>query len=592
MGIKKANHKKARGVVYTPEWLVDLVLDQVPGHLWFADGLVADFSCGDGVFLERISERVLRAHLEAGCSKEQAAQWCADHIWGSDIDPKALRAARARLNAWALSRGLPVHRWNLRKFDLLSPGLFKALSGKCAVVVGNPPYVRVQNLDGPARAAAQKMSFCAEGSTDLYLACYELGLDFLKPEGCLSFVSPNSWLRAKAGRAMREALSKHGLARTVIDFGDFTPFEGIGAYCAVVSLGKQREETFDFFEWDKKKSAKVSFKTISCGAWLDTPPIHGTTVASLSAKVAGRRAQATLGELCRLGVGFATLADSVFIADEGPMVMDASKKLCAFHKDGTTHWLETTMVVPLVKASTSKPPKAKPTRWIVHPYQAGKSGRPELIGETQLEKIAPRVHAYLLANKKMLLSRDKGKVDPAAWHGYGRSQGLLFSFEAWAASPSLSKKPEFFEMPQRWRALPVAFVSGLGVGFDAPRWARVKMMATLNSERMSEHMRWAAADYAGGYKSYNKNAVQTLKIDPFEAGVLWFEDAISFLAWAASSEAKEFSPKAHAAALNGSCSSARVWALAKATMRDALRCDEDMNGKAVSRQEPLKARKV
>ena len=580
MGIKKADHTKARGVVYTPAWLADLVLSPIPQAAWRGAGLCADFSCGDGAFLERMCEASLAAHRAAGFADAAFSRWAADCLWGSDVDPAALGSARARLDAWAQSRGFGgagALRWRLEKRDLLSGRLAAELGGRCSVVAGNPPYVRIQNLDAQARKAAQALAFCARGSTDLYLACFELGLKFLAPNGWLSFVAPSSWLRAKAGQAMRDELARGGWARSVVDFGHCRPFPGVGAYCAVATLQKSHAPGFGFMEWDAAKNAPGPARALPASSWLADPPL-GDSVSPGPAGSGpglfderGLRRDAQLGELCKLGVGFATLADSVFMSDEAPLSVDEERGLCAFHKEGKVHWLESAVARPLVKASTSKPPKARASRWILHPYRQGAGGRAELIPEAELKELAPRAHAYLKARKKALMARDKGKVDPAAWHGYGRSQGLRFSFEAWAAAPSLSKEPQFFEMPKTAHGLPVAFVSGLGVGFDAPAAARARLMRALNSEAMAKHMARAGADYSGGYKSYNKNAVKTFRLDPLSAGVRWFSSQDAFGVWAASDDGADAGAKARAAARAGDFP--KAWRLAKAKLGDALRSE-------------------
>lgn len=578
MGIKEADHIKAKGVIYTPAWLADLVLSPIPTPAWMGGQICADFSCGDGAFLERMCAAAWTAHQAAGASGADFSRWTAECLWGSDLDVSALGTARARLDAWAASQKVSVARgWRLETRDLLSKRLRSELKGRCSVVAGNPPYVRIQNLDAKSRKAAQSLNFCARGATDLYLACFELGLDFLAPGGWLSFVAPSSWLRARAGQAMRDKLAHEGWTRSVIDFGHYRPFPGVGAYCAVASFQKSPGQHFDLIAWDVNSSTPGPILSLPSSSWLTDPPLSKNVSPETEMSATGvfdergLLRDAKLGTLCKLGVGFATLADSIFISDEAPLSVNEKLGLCAFHKNGAIHWLELNTVRPLVKASTSKPPKARASRWIIYPYRPIGAGRCELISDTDLEEMAPNAYAYLKSHKKALMARDKGKINPKAWHCFGRSQGLRFSFEAWGAAPSLCKAPQFFEMPKTAYGLPVAFVSGLGVGFNAPATARARLMQALNSEAMAEHMTRAGADYSGGYKSYNKNAVKTFRLDPWAAGIYWFSDLESFTSWVLSPDGAAAGGQAAAAARAGK--NTQAWKLAKVKMGDSLRVE-------------------
>lgn len=262
MGIGEANAKKAGGVVYTPQWLADLVIEQAPASALFS-GACADISCGEGAFLLRLCHRAWGEIQKTSDGQRERQErfraWAEGNLWGSDVDKAALARARVALDEFALSRTeLGGVKWRLHERDALGERLLGELKGKCSLMAGNPPYVRIQNLPPATREAAQRLSFCAQGSTDLYLAFYEIGLACLAPGGVLSFVAPNSWTRAKAGAAMRKSLSESGQLTRLIDFRDWPPFEGVGAYCAVAVMEQAggRQE-FEYFEWDQEKKAPV-----------------------------------------------------------------------------------------------------------------------------------------------------------------------------------------------------------------------------------------------------------------------------------------------------------------------------------------------
>ena len=67
------------------------------------------------------------------------------------------------------------------------------------VVVGNPPYIRHEELPPTFKQHLKNNFATAIGTADLYVYFYELGLELLAPGGELSFITNNKWLRAGYG---------------------------------------------------------------------------------------------------------------------------------------------------------------------------------------------------------------------------------------------------------------------------------------------------------------------------------------------------------------------------------------------------------
>lgn len=90
-------------------------------------------------------------------------------------------------------------------------------------VVGNPPYVRVQNLPDESTSDWKTSYNWAEGNYDIYMPFIERALKtskpWLKPEGRLGYIIPNRFLSANYGATLRQELPS--VAR-VISITDFT----------------------------------------------------------------------------------------------------------------------------------------------------------------------------------------------------------------------------------------------------------------------------------------------------------------------------------------------------------------------------------
>ena len=109
-------------------------------------------------------------------------------------------------------------------------------------VVGNPPYVRIQNLD-EALVEHLKSSFrTAVGKFDLYLPFLERGVDLLAKEGQLGMIVPNKLLTANYGAAFREDAAARRLVRQIVDFECQQVFPGASTYCCLLFLSRDPGE--------------------------------------------------------------------------------------------------------------------------------------------------------------------------------------------------------------------------------------------------------------------------------------------------------------------------------------------------------------
>lgn len=98
------------------------------------------------------------------------------------------------------------------------PEVFK--SGGFDIVIGNPPYVRQEQIKKIKPYLKDKYSVFS-ARADLYIYFYEQGLNILKNEGLMSFISSNKFTRIKYGKPLRNLILEH----TFLKYFDFTYFQ-------------------------------------------------------------------------------------------------------------------------------------------------------------------------------------------------------------------------------------------------------------------------------------------------------------------------------------------------------------------------------
>ena len=112
----------------------------------------------------------------------------------------------------------PFFLWHLFFKDVFDDGGFD-------IVIGNPPYVQLQKMGKHAEDLSQANFDTFNYSGDIYCLFYEIGIRMLKPEGILSFITSNKWMRARYGESLRNYFIKNTNPLALIDFGGFQVFE-------------------------------------------------------------------------------------------------------------------------------------------------------------------------------------------------------------------------------------------------------------------------------------------------------------------------------------------------------------------------------
>ncbi len=107
------------------------------------------------------------------------------------------------------------------------------------IIIGNPPYVQLQNNGGllaQQYADCDYKSFARTG--DVYCLFYERGLQLLKTNGHLCFITSNKWMRAGYGERLRGFLAKNSDPRLLIDFAGTKIFESATVDTNILLLAK------------------------------------------------------------------------------------------------------------------------------------------------------------------------------------------------------------------------------------------------------------------------------------------------------------------------------------------------------------------
>lgn len=386
--IDNQSAKKAKGRVYTPEYIVKNILDMAHyiGKNMFKKHVI-DNSCGDGAFLCEIVSRYCNFALKKGLTSDILKTHLEKYIHGIEIEPVEHKKCLENVNSIAKKYGITDEvSWDIICADTLTVNKY---NGKMDFVLGNPPYVRVHNLND-SFDMAKKFSFAQDGMTDLYIVFYEIGLKMLNKNGVLGYITPSSFFNSLAGNYMRKYFVQENLIEKLVDLKHFQAFNAT-TYTTIVILNNQRKsKEIEYYQFDEKNLIPYYVETLTPDDYYISKNFYFSSKENLALL---KKVFFNLGH-CQIEVknGYATLCDDVFIG-----AFDFKSKY----------------IIPVIKASRGE------ERQIIYPYD--KLGK--LLPKSELEK-DEQLYLYLLKNREKLLKRSAENKTDAHWYAFGRSQAI------------------------------------------------------------------------------------------------------------------------------------------------------------------------
>jgi hypothetical protein len=454
---------------------------------------VLDPACGSGAFLIHTLEYLLRERrrvqreltLVTGGKGASIFEFKADaevkdilskNIYGVDINPASVEIAQLALWLHTAKADQPLSNLDSNivtgnslvgeevyvfKKDLLSaadnkkesinpfsyekrfPHIFeKARPGGPGFdcVVGNPPYVKIQNFkkvypetaeflsEATIAAGQPRFRSCQTGSFDLYLPFIERGLELINTNGRLGYIAPSVWRFNKYGEGLKKLLldGKH-LSRWV-DFLSFQVFDEATTYTALQFFTKAASTHVqialapkgvlaDIPDWTDLEW-RIDYKELSVsGPWV--------FASQTSRKLIKRMRAACL-----------RLDDPKVSTDISQGLISGAFKIFANTKIGKDRYqsriedevkevaIESAACLPLISAEDIDPFLIdKPRVEIIFPYENKGTGLTP-IPEADFKKRFPLAFAHLESNGEELKKRDGEKMKGENWYTFSRTQNL------------------------------------------------------------------------------------------------------------------------------------------------------------------------
>jgi len=254
-------HRKEQGIYYTPSYIVDYIVKNTVGEYIkthtpeeIRKVRILDPACGSGSFLIRAYKELENYWNQQYGTQEtlkfdegesfysMKVEILKNNIFGVDLDPKAVEIAQLNLLLQISERKqrLPILQNNIKignsliddpsvsdkafKWEEEFPEIMR--EGGFDVVIGNPPYVDIKQLEPKLVKYFFRQYSTIENRKNLYSTFIEKAFYLLKQDGYFSFIIPNSILYNESYRKIRKLLINETTITNIVRLPD-NVFSGV-----------------------------------------------------------------------------------------------------------------------------------------------------------------------------------------------------------------------------------------------------------------------------------------------------------------------------------------------------------------------------
>lgn len=231
------------GEIYTRRWVVESILDLV-GYdpmIDLSQKVLVEPSVGSGAFLIPAVERLM-ASAERHGVKPLALLGA---IRGYDLLPASVNRTKLELLPLLRDHGVSqsaakrlVDSWLSSQDFLLTEDVPRSVD----FVVGNPPYIRLEEIPEEVTSVYRSRWPTMRGRADIYVGFIERGLEMLAEGGVLGYICADRWMRNQYGDSLRDFVTSGYSIENIWTMHHVDAFEQeVSAYPAITTIRRGQQ---------------------------------------------------------------------------------------------------------------------------------------------------------------------------------------------------------------------------------------------------------------------------------------------------------------------------------------------------------------
>ncbi|QQN27782.1 MULTISPECIES: Eco57I restriction-modification methylase domain-containing protein [Pseudomonas syringae group] len=391
-----------KGQIYTRPEVVEYMLTAIGLDVCANDSSVTvlEPSCGHGEFTTEIIRRLITLPVVKPTTEELVGK-----LFAIDLVGESVKTAKSRAHEILLDHGYSEDDSKTLTDSWFHVGdfLLADIPRKFRFVVGNPPYVRVENIPKVLLAEYRRRFTTMTDRADLYVPFYERALSLLEENGKLSFICTDRWTKNTYGRSLRKLIhAKYSLELYVDLYGIEAFASNVMTYPAITQISNTSSDLTvllhktNFSQSEASKIAKSlsgadSDIILRKGVVDDSKPWLLGAADEISLI---RRLEKKFPSLesagCKVYIGAATGANKIYVINKASVDIESARLL------------------PVITASEIKSGKINwAGRYLINTY--------DQVGLVDL-KDYPKMAAYLTSHKAKLSSRHVAVSDKSRWY--------------------------------------------------------------------------------------------------------------------------------------------------------------------------------
>ncbi|MGJ0302973.1 N-6 DNA methylase [Aliarcobacter cryaerophilus] len=555
---KTKSKRKKDGVFYTPEYITRYIVENTLGKMcsekreelligngiliplnpkkltkqeqqtkdnlqeyknWLLNLKILDPACGSGAFLNQALEYLINEHKnlqnDLALMGDLFASYMVEeeilehNLYGVDINEDAVEIAKLSLWLRTAKRGRPLTKL-VNKIKCGNSLLNMPFSeNSFDVVIGNPPYVRVQglksNYENEAKLYEEKF-VSATGNYDLYVLFMEQSFKMLNQKGKLSYILPHKFLISDFGSGIRGFLSENKAVESLLHFGSEMVFEDASTYTCIINLSHKNEKLnfksisprdifnqfeYDFITYDSLSSDKWNLSSNDITKVLEKINLQPLRVKDVFAKIFQ---------------GIATSGDDVYL------LLETKDGLYSKALDKIVE-VEKGLLKPMLKGEDISRYKNLQNRYfVIFPYIL-EDGKAKPMSEEYIQENFSNGYKYLKENEEFLRGREKGKMDKEGWFLYIYPKSLSEFEQVKIITPeiSLGANMSFDDGKFYHNTKVYSFIKKVEIKEDYKFYLTI-----LNSKIMWFFLKNTGYELRGGYFTFKTNFINPFPLPKLE----------------------------------------------------------------------------
>jgi len=504
---------------------------------WLLQLTICDPACGSGAFLNQALEFLMGEHRYVDELNTQLFEGSIvfqdvenhileNNIYGVDINEESVEIARLSLWLRTAQKGRKLtslssnikcgnsliddpkvagdlaFNWKEQFPQVFNSSTRGTKQSGFDVLIGNPPYVKVQLLKHEEIDWYKANMEVAFKRVDISLMFFELGKKLLRRRGALSFITSNQFLISEYGRKCRQLLLRDYQITKLIDFGDLPIFEGALTYVSIFCLRLDDAVDFKYCNVDRIEDAvsgsyKTSFSVIHSNLTDEIWVLKDSKEEKLIHKLQKLDNLSSIGT-CNYGV--ITGNDTIF------NLTTKQVRELEIEKDAT---------LPLIRANNcSRYIEVGYEMRVIYPYK-NIEGKTVLLEETEFKRAHPIAYSYLLSKKEELSQRKDSRktfFDREDWYTLTRFGRIDMFSKQKIVFPGETKEHKFG-------------LDSNGAGYSGARVFSITLedtsegkieleclLGVLNSSLIQFFLHSTSPVKQGGYFSYSSTVVNKVPI--------------------------------------------------------------------------------